>query len=257
MKTKEYVKQYDHVSEDVKFISNSLIRLKVLEILYENPKSMKELTDEIKVNYSTVSSTLHSLELKGMIYRKSNRYHLVNYIRLQMDNLLKLAITVNLLDEIFTIVEGHIVESIPRQSILDLYLLQDAELLESDGINVDVITDFIEEKVSDANCTIGILPVYYEGFNQKLNELVERDKFVEIIVSEGIIGVYEEKSEVKYLSSFRKENNFMLIRTNETMIIGFFRNDGNFDKNRILVSSSQNALDWADGLVKNFKKMNK
>lgn len=257
MKTEEYVKQYDQVSEDVKFISNSLIRLKVLDILHKSPKTMKELTEEINVNYSTVSSTLHSLELKEMIYRKSNRFHLVNYIKLQMDNVSKFAVIVNLLEEIFNIVEGHVVDNMPDDSILELNLLQDVELMESDGVNVDFITNLIEETISDADCMVGVLPIYYEGFNQKINELAERGNFVEIMVSRDIFEIYEERSNVKYLSSFNEKNNFLLIVTDETMMLGLFKNDGSFDKNRILVSSSHNALDWANNLVKNFKKLNK
>lgn len=257
MKTKEYVMQYDQVSEDVKFISNSIVRLKILNMLYENPKTMKELTVEAKMNYSTVSSTLHSLELRGMVYRKSNRYCLDNYIKLQMNNVLNLSVVVNLLEDIFNIIEGHVVDNIPIESVLEFHLLHGAELLESTAVNVDLVINFIEEKIAEADCVVCVLPVYYEGFNQKLNELMDRDKFVEMIVSRNILDIYEENSNVKYISSFLCENNFLLVLTHEIMILGFFKNDNSFDKNRILVSSSPDALDWANNLVKNFKKLNK
>ena len=186
---------------------------------------MKELTEEIAINYSSVSSILHSLELKGMIYRESNRFCLVNYIKLQMNNMLNFAIIVNLLDEIFNIIEGHVVEGLPEKSILEFYLLRDVDLLESDAVNVDLVIDLIEEKIAGADCVVCVLPIYYEGFNQKLNELIGNNHFAEVIVSKNIFDIYEEKSDVKYLSTFDGRNNFLLVRTHEMMMLGFFKKD--------------------------------
>ena len=37
------------------------------------------------------------------------------------------------------------------------------------------------------------------------------------------------------------------------MILGFFKNNGDYDQNRILISSSEKSLKWANNLFKNFK----
>lgn len=257
MKTKEkYVKHYDMVSDDVKFIAKSLIRLKVLTALYESPTDMKELTRVTDMSYSSISTALHYLELRGMVYRKSNRYYLVNSIKLQVKNLMELAIIINLLEEIFNIVQGHVIDRIPKESILELHLLKNAELLESDWDDPNRILDVIESTLDEANSARCILPVYYEGFNDKLNTLEENDKFVEIKVSKSLLNVYHENSKVKYISTFRGRNNFLLIITNEIMILGLFNQENMFDKNRILISKSRDSLKWANNLFRYFKKIN-
>lgn len=258
LKTKEkYVKHYDMISDDVKFIAKSLIRLKILITLYESPTDMKELTRITDLNYSSVSTALHKLELNGMIYRKSNKYYLVNSIRLQVKNLIELAIIINLLEEIFNIIQGHVIDKIPKESIVEFHLLKNAELLESDWGNPNKVLDLIESTLDEANSARCILPVYYDGFNEKLNDLQNSDKFVEIKVAKSLLNVYEENSNVRYLSTFSGRNNFLLIVTNEVMIFGLFNNENMFDKNRIIISKSRDSLKWANNLFRYFKKIHK
>jgi predicted transcriptional regulator len=38
--------------------------------------------------------------------------------------------------------------------------------------------------------------------------------------------------------------------------LGLFKNDGAYDQNRLLVSSSANSINWANDLFENFKKEN-
>ena len=174
-----------------------------------------------------------------------------------MKNILEMTSIVNLLEDIFNIIEGHVIDNIPEQSINELYLLSEVKLLESDGVDVDKIINFIDDTLSHADCVRGIFPIYHESFNFRLNELILDDKLVEIKVSKSVFDVYENKSNVKNLSSFKGKNNFLLIITNEMMIFGLFRNDGIFDQNRLLISRSENALKWGNNLFKYFKKKNK
>lgn len=252
-----YLKHYNKVSDDIKYVSNSLIRLKILNALYDKPSDMKQLTASTKLQYSSVSTTLHGLELRGMIYRRSNKYYLVNSLKLQMKNIIQLAIIINLLEEIFNIVSGHVVSRLPQDSILELHLLNQAELLESEHVDMDKIANFIENTLIEANSVRCILPVYYEGFNNLLNDLVREDKFVELKVSRNLFKIYKKKSKAEYLSSFKGKNNFLLIITDTVMILGFFKEDHIFDTNRILISTSKDALKWANNLFRYFKKLNK
>ncbi len=253
----EYLDSYNAISEDVKFVSNSLIRLKVLKALYENPSNMKDLSIGTKLGYSSISGILHGLELKNMAYRKSNKYYLVNLVKLQIRNLLEFSVTVNLLEEIFNIVEGHDISKIPKKSVEDMHLLGDCELVESDCVDMDKVFNFIDDTLAQAKSTRAILPIYHESINYRLNDLAVKGKFVEIIVSKSVFDVYGRNSKVRNLSFFNDENNFLLIVTNERMLFGLFRENGFFDQNRLMVSDSQDSLKWANNLFMYFKKRNK
>lgn len=256
-KTEEYLENYDSISKGLKYVSNSVVRLKILALLYEQPQNMKELNDMTSLSYSSISGNMHVLELEGYVYRESNKYYLSNSARLQIENILELNRTIILLNEFFNILDKHIVHMIPNESILELYLLGKASLIESNDFDVYRTYNFIENSLSLANNVKCIFPFYYESFNEKLNDLVEDNKNVEVIVSQNVFDMFFENSKVENLSSFDGDENFLLICTDDVMILGLFKEEGGFDQNRLLVSKNSNCLEWAYNLFENFKIENK
>ena len=248
-----YLENYDVISDNIKYISNSLIRLKVLAALYEGPLNMKDLTNGTNLSYSSVSSIIHGLEVKDLVYRESNKYYLSTSLKLEVANLLEFNVIVNLLNNFFNILDGHIVDMIPNESVFELYLLGQANLLESDSLDVYKIYNFIEDALTNAECVRCILPFYYPDFIEKLDELIGNDKYVEIIVPKKVLKNYKDNSEVKYLSSYEGDHNFLLIASDKIMILGLFKEDGYFDQNRLLTSKNEDSIKWANNLFKNFK----
>ena len=89
------------------------------------------------------------------------------------------------------------------------------------------------------------------------NEWIGKGAFVEVMVPEDIYETFEEKSEIRYLSSFDGDERFLLIVSDKIMILGLFKNNGFFDQNRLLTSKNSDAIEWANNLFKNFKNKNK
>ena len=254
---KSYLESYDSISEEVKYLNNSLIRLKILAILYEKPQNMKDLNNTTGLSYSSISSNMHHLELRDHVYRHHNKYFLSNATRLQIEQIMELGSIIMVLNEFFNILDKHLVNMIPNQSVAEMYLLGKASLIESDGVDVYKIYNFIEDALTGANEVRCILPFYYENFNDRLNALARNGKEIEIIVSEIVFEIYDEKSKVKDISTFKGEYNFLLIITDEMMILGLFKDDGYFDQNRLLTSRNSDSIRWANNLFENFKKENK
>lgn len=110
-----YLKNYDVVSDDVKFAANSIIRLKILASLLEKSQNMKDLAKSTELNYSSISSTLHGLEIRDFVYRESNKYFLSNSLKVQIKHVLELKEVVNLLNRFFNIIEGHVIDMVPEK----------------------------------------------------------------------------------------------------------------------------------------------
>ena len=252
-----YLKDYESISKEVKYITNSISRLKILAALYECPKNMKELTESTGLSYSSVSSTMHNLELKDFVYRESSKYYLSNSMKIEIENILELNEIMEVISKFFNILDKHLVDMIPNSSIAELYLLGQASLIESGDVDAYRTYNYIENALAEAGCVKCILPFYYENFNEQLNKLVMDKKSVEAIVSQNILHVFEKKSDVKMIYSFKKDINFLLIVTDNAMILGLFKDDGNFDQNRLLISKNKDSIKWAYNLFKNFKKENK
>ena len=256
-KNKIYLKNYNSISEDVKFATNSVVRLKIMATLYNGPQNMKSLNEITGLNYSSISSGMHDMELKDYVYRQNNKYHLANSIKFQIKAIIEFDEMMNVLDDFFNILDHHLVEMLPDESVTELYLLGKASLMESDDVDAFRIYKFIENSLFNANDVKCVLPFYYENFTKKLNGLIRKKKNVEVLVPKNLQTTFKLKSRVKKLSTFKGNHNFLLIVTNKIMILGFFKEDGYFDKNRLLTSKNPDAIRWANDLFVNFKNENK
>ena len=72
----ECMENYETISEEIKYITNSLVRLKILATLYEQPLNMKDINRTTGLSYSSISSNMFGLELGGFIDRSGNLYHI-------------------------------------------------------------------------------------------------------------------------------------------------------------------------------------
>lgn len=256
-RNENYLKSYDEISEDLKYITKSLVRMKILATLYRRPLNMKDLNSETGLSYSSISSNMHSMELRGYVYRQSNKYFLTNSIRFQIENLLEFKEVVNLLNDFFNILDQHLIDMIPNQSVAELYLLGQATLLESDDVDVYRMYHYIENSIAAAGEVRCILPFYHEGINKKLNGLVRNRKDVEAVIPQNLLSTFIDSSRIKKISTFKGTIDFLLICTDDVMILGLFREDGFFDQNRLVTSKNPDSLKWASNLFENFKKLSK
>ena len=172
------IKNYKSISEDLKFLPKSLIRLKILKTLYESPMDMKGINYKTKINYSAISNTIHRLELGGYIYRENNSYFLSNSMKICMGNLFDLDDLMILLNDISAISLNHNVNSIPKDSICDLYRLKKIHLVESDGLDAYKTYALIESTIRKAHDVHAILPFSYDEFNGRFNDLLSKNKLV-------------------------------------------------------------------------------
>lgn len=250
----ERVQNVDSIFEDVKFATNSAIRLKILAALFRMPQNMKELTESTSLSYSSISSNMHVLELRNFIYREHNKYFLTNSARVRIENILEFNRVVMLINDFFNILDHHVVDMIPTESVAELYLLGKANLMESSGVDAYRTYNFIDKCLSMASNVKCVLPFYYEPFFKSLEELVLKDREVDLFIPFDVFEMIEDESKLGNMTYFDEENVFLLIVTNQVMILGLFMENGFFDKNRLIASKNPDCILWADNLFENFKK---
>ena len=90
-----------------------------------------------------------------------------------------------------------------------------------------------------------------------MKDLISQNKDVEILVPQNLLEGFQEKSDIETLVPFNECDSFLLIVTDNVMILGLFLENGNFDQNRLLTSKKEGSLVWANNLFKNFKNENK
>ena len=274
----ECMENYETISEEIKYITNSLVRLKILATLYEQPLNMKDINRTTGLSYSSISSNMFGLELGGFIYRSGNLYHISNTTELYVSNILELKDTINLFNKFFNILDAHIVDLIPEKSVAQLYLLGRAILVESNEKDVYRTYNIIQHALNEASSLKCVLPFFYGDFNKYINDLIDEGSHIELIIPKNIkenfeyflnlendnvdiklyIGVALLTLTVLLILGFYIENAFLLVVTDKVMILGLFKEDGNFDQNRIITSKKEECIKWGENLFENFKnKINK
>ena len=140
--------------------------------------------------------------------------------------------------------------------------LDNIRLLEADGLNVYKTYEFIEKSLKHAKYVNAILPFSYDSFNGHFNRLLFDDVDINLLIPLSIgkilIKSLDTSNDNLKLDFFNdgESNNLLLICTDKKMMLGLFKNDGAYDQNRLLVSSNNHSINWANDLFENFKKEN-
>lgn len=256
IKEKSSLEIYENVSDEIKYISNSFIRLDIVETLFSGSKTMKEINSDTGLSYSSISSNIHNLELGGYVFREFNKYHLSNIMYIYFENILDFKKTIITLNKLRLFFNNHCVNELPKNAILNLFLLKNSYLLESDEINIYKTRNFILDSLDNATYVKGILPNTFSTMGEKLNELVSKNKDVELLISDEIYSNFCQNIDLKpnlKVNSFKNKSNFSLLITDEVILLSLFRLDGIFDQNRLLISKTEGGKKWANILFEEFK----
>lgn len=247
--------------KDVKYILTSNMRTKLLLALYEIPKNLDELRNELKKPSATILHGLKELETINLIRKAQKYYELTSNGYLLTTNMIKLIDNWYSLSKSEVFWDNHDLSDIPEEIIKNVYLLKDAEYINSTTSDLSIAFNKYIKTISKARTLQIILPIYSENhFKHYINLLNEEKlKRLELIISEEIF------DSIKKNDSFRKdllENKkvkLKIIQTNlkifltyseEFMSLTLFFKDGHYDDSQILIGRDKNALKWAEYLIK-------
>lgn len=68
------LKLYEEVKDDLKFISSSAVRTKIIISLTEGTTKLKDLKKELAADSSTILHAMKKLEEKNLVYKKRDEY---------------------------------------------------------------------------------------------------------------------------------------------------------------------------------------
>ena len=68
------LKLYEEVKDDLKFISSSAVRTKIIISLTEGTTKLKDLKKELVADSSTILHAMKKLEEKNLVYKKRDEY---------------------------------------------------------------------------------------------------------------------------------------------------------------------------------------
>ena len=81
-------KDFQNFQDDLKFLINSEIRLKILGCLYNSSASIKEIEEKTGYSYSSILDNINKLEQRKFIFSIDDKFYLFNKTKIKLTNVL-------------------------------------------------------------------------------------------------------------------------------------------------------------------------
>lgn len=260
----ENYKSFINIEEDLKFLTKSKIRLKILNCLNQAPHTIKEIVKITNLTYSSVSSNINKLEKNNNIYKENNKFKLNYLTKIHLKNLLDFNQSLEIINNYEEFWNKHNIGDLDYNSIKNITELYNSELVKSTDVDIykthnTIIEDFIKSKKIKA-----IFPYLHPDYPKIIESKLKENCEIELIINNNIYknlilnindNIRKEMSKKGNLivHSTKEPLNIYLTICDKQMSLGLFKNDKSFDQNRILTSSNKKSLEWSKNLFEVIK----
>lgn len=255
---------HNNINDDLRFLAQSEIRLKILSELDKCPNNVRGLVETTQITYSSVASNLNKLEKKNHIKKINKKFHINPMTEIYFKTLMDFKKSIELINNYSSFWGKHNIELLNLESIRNITALEDATLIETTPMDIYKTHNTIKKQLLESKNIKAIFPYLHPEYPQIIEKILINNGNVEIIIPQSIYHgiassidekiLHKAKNEKRLkVQTIRNDLNLYLTICDETMSLGLFKNDGSFDQNRILVSNNQKSIDWACELFQDIK----
>lgn len=245
----------------IKYILTSGMRSKLLLAIYDGPKNLDELRNELKKPSATILHGLKELETINLVRKVQKYYELTSNGFLLTTNMVKLIENWYAINKNKLFWNSHDLDGIPEEVLKDVYLLKNADYVASTTSDLSNAFNTYIKLISKAKKLKIVFPIYSENHFKHLIRLLKGNKLkrLDLIVSEEILSSIEENEQLKRdLVNNNKVNikcvegklKVFLTYSEDFMALTLFFKDGHYDDSQILIAKDENAIKWAKTLEK-------
>lgn len=246
----------------IKYILTSGMRSKLLLAIYDGPKNLDELRNELKKPSATILHGLKELETINLIRKVQKYYELTSNGFLLTTNMVKLIENWYAINKNKLFWNSHDLDGIPDEVLKDVYLLKNAEYIASTTSDLSNAFNTYIKLISKAKKLKIILPIYSENHFKHLIKLVNGKKLkkLELVVSEEILNSIEQNEQLNRdlinnkkveIKCVEQKLKVFLTYSEDFMSLTLFFKDGHYDDSQLLIAKDKNAIKWAKTLEKN------
>lgn len=268
MSSKNLIKMYDEVKNDLKFISSSGVRAKIIISLTSGNKELNDLKEDLTMDTSNILHAIRDLEKQDLIFKQKNNYILSPtgiIVGLKLVDFIK---TISAVQKNKKIWLNHEISGIPEHMILRMGELYDSNLVESEHTNILKPRENYSQILMDSRNIKGISPIFYPNYIDEFKLLIKNDKEVELILTNNIIkkimnfinpaSIIELKELLsqKKLIIWTTDDNIKVAFTvtDKFICLGLFTTSGEYDTTKDLVSDHPDAVTWGNSLFEFYRE---
>lgn len=252
--------------EEIKFLINSEIRLKILGCLFSSSASIKEIEEKTNFGYSSILDNINKLKEKNFIYSINDEYYLYNKTKIKLNYMLYFNKSSNFIIKNATFLNNSLID-IDIDLNKDLSALDGSKLIESNNMDLFRPTEIFQRSLMGFKFLKGIFPYFHPNHDDIISYWIDNDCTVDLIlpdeVSEAIknfiIGYVPKSKNIKNKHIKLKPNDknipFAFTVSDKCLVLAFYYKSGKFNQNAVITSTSPNAIQWGLKLYEEYEKL--
>ena len=231
----------------------------ILKSLTEHNASLKVLHQDTGLNYPSLNYNIKYLRNNGLIYKVGSNYSISNFGKILFLNLLQLkeAIDVTANYEYFLI--NHNINDIPKESLVHISRLKEASIYELPRTDIFAFEKMVSDIMDGSLFLNFIISEINKIYINSISNLLERHIPVTLVIPEELRYKFMHSMDKTILQNAFDEKIFRLITTSDKINFNLFLTDyvmglnlffenGNLDKNNVLISTDENSKLWAKSI---------
>ncbi len=209
-----------------------------------------------KFSYSAIVNHLKKLVDYGFVEKNGLEFGLSEDFKAKFEKFLNLNSSLNFIEENKNFLNAHKIFNIDSSALSDISPLCDMELIVSDNDDIFKVRCLINDFIRESKSVKSIFPYFPQKCGEILNHWIGNEADVKLILSksvckslkdficeydfDGAIGDFS--LDVKTADPFM---DLLLVISDKGVLLGFYKNDGDFDSNEVLFSRNSRAIEWA------------
>ncbi|MCL2115588.1 MAG: DUF1724 domain-containing protein [Methanobrevibacter sp.] len=254
---------YEYIETELKFFFSSKIRMKILNCLLHGSFSKKELHNKTNLTYSSISNNIGKLEERGYITESRGKFRLNNIMKVKIKDIIDLNKSIYVINEYSNFWTDHNTESINIESLKQISQLKGSKIIESKPTDIYKTHNYLKNLLKQSKNVKSIFPFIHPEYYTIFENLIKNKANIEFLLIKSIVNSFiksmdsnltkialnEGKLEIKSLNNVE----FALTVANNFVSFGLFKVDNSYDQNKILISSTPEAIDWGNKTFETYK----
>jgi len=252
------IDSYEGVKDELKFLTTSGVRIKLLISLNKESMTMDQFRDEFGYRTSTILPVIAELKSKDMIYKDDRQYAVTPYGKLISSKLIDFVETLHMFKTQEQFWKNHETHVIPDLFFRNIGSLGRSTIIEDMPADLFATHRHFTELLGECEVVNGVSPFIHPDFPDLFKVFVESGAAVRLVVTRPVLKLMSDRHK-DVLQRVANMPNFSMrvidedVRiaftvTEKLLSIGFFRPDGTYDYGMDLVSEDAAAIGWGNAL---------
>ncbi|MBE6512171.1 MAG: DUF1724 domain-containing protein [Methanobrevibacter olleyae] len=247
----------------VRFLLASKMRPLLLLLLSDREYDLNTLREELNKPSASILHGLKELERINLIKKNFKRYSLSSKGVLYSASLKKLFMDLHIFEINRDFWLEHSIDSIPRDSFKNTYLLKDSVFVESDEHNLSKSFTKYLELLSNCGDMEIILPIFLEEHLEIILENLENGDNLLLITNDEVLSSLRNSKYYGDLADLSKKGKVIIRKVDydlkiflticeDFMSLSLFFRDGLFDNSCFILNEHSDGIKWAKILFEKF-----